>query len=133
MLEYIFFHRVLSDEFADQLRKLSIPFEEKADDMGFIVAIPDALDDKLIDQASSLYELVFAKTEDLLAEEEAAPEKSIAAITLQLHDGRTAQALVKPELLNRMLSVISPQELNEFVEAITDAIDSPDTRPICQR
>lgn len=133
MLEYIFFHAVLSAEFAEQLQKLSIPFESKDDAMGFIVAIPDDLDDTLVDQVNAIYETLLAQSEGLLMEEDTTPEKNIAAITLNLRDGRAVQALVRPELLNRILEVISLRELNELVEAITDAVDNPDERPICQR
>ncbi|MBI5040415.1 MAG: hypothetical protein HZB57_04230 [Gammaproteobacteria bacterium] len=133
MLEYIFFHKSLADEFTEQLQTLSIPSESKDDDMGFVIAISDDLDDERIDQANEIYEILLAKSEDLLEEEGAAPEKNIAAITLNLNDGRAVQALVRPDLLNRILGVISLQELNEFVEAITDAVDNPDDRPICQR
>jgi hypothetical protein len=40
---------------------------------------------------------------------------------------------VPPALLNRVLSAISVQELNQLVEAIVDSIENPDDRPFCQR
>ncbi|MBI5462663.1 MAG: hypothetical protein HY941_10810 [Gammaproteobacteria bacterium] len=133
MLEYIFFHAALSAEFTERLQALSIPFESQDDAMGFVVAVPEDMDEALIDQVNELYESLLAKSEGLLEQEDPAAEKNIAAITLNLHDGRAVQALVRPDLLNRVLEVISLQELNELVEAITDAVDNPDERPICQR
>lgn len=133
MLEYIFFHKSLADDFTEQLQRLAIHFESKDDVMGFVVAVPEDLDSVLIDQVNDRYETLLAQSENLLMEQDLAPEKNIAAITLNLRDGRAVQALVRPELLNRILGVISLRELNEFVEAITDAVDNPDDRPICQR
>ncbi|HHO59856.1 MAG TPA: hypothetical protein ENJ64_06395 [Thiotrichales bacterium] len=56
-----------------------------------------------------------------------------AGITIQLKDGRNVYASINPELLNRVLQSISPDELNTIVHAITEAVENPDTRGLCQR
>ncbi len=38
-----------------------------------------------------------------------------------------------PALLNRMLEVITADELGQFIDAIVDAVENPDERPFCQR
>ncbi len=133
MFEYIFFHQSLADAFTEQLQKLSIPFESRDDAMGFVVALPDNLDSELMERVDEHYAALLEQSESLLTADGEMPTKHAAGITLTLRDGRTVQALVRPELLNKMLDAISYDELNEFVEAIAGAVDNPDERPICQR
>ena len=35
-------------------------------------------------------------------------------------------------MVNRMLQVISTTELNQFIEAVADAVENPDDRSYCQ-
>ena len=56
-----------------------------------------------------------------------------AAISIKIKNGDTVDALINPELLNRILTVISYDELNELVETIVDSVENPDYRPLCRR
>ncbi len=133
MLEYIFFHKQPFDQFIHYLDKQTIPYSEKDDDMGFVVAIPDDLTDPVYTQVDDLYEQLLSDSESLLADEDNTTEKAAAAITISLSDGRTVYASVPPDLLNRVLESISCEELNELVNAIASSIEHPDDRPFCQR
>lgn len=133
MLEYIFFHRELMDEFRSGLDTLAVRHESRDDDLGFVVAVAEDLDEALLDQLDELYETLLVKSEDLLSADESLTDKQAAAIGINLSDGRTVQASVRPALMNKLLEAISFEELNELVEAITDAVENPDERPFCQR
>ncbi len=56
-----------------------------------------------------------------------------AGITIQLKDGRFVYASVAPELLARVMESISADDLNTLVCAITEAVENPDERGLCQR
>jgi len=133
MLEYILFDQQSLDRFLAWLAQHAIPCEQRRDEMGLLVAIPDDLDDETTAAVEACYEKLLADSEDLLAEAGLGPEKHAAALTIRLGDGRTVHAGVPPALLNRVLSAISVQELNQLVEAIVDSIENPDDRPFCQR
>jgi hypothetical protein len=133
MLEYILFDEQSLDRFLAWLEQRAIPREQRRDEMGLLVAIPDDLDDETTAAVEAYYEKLLADTETLLAEAGQGPEKHAAALTIRLGDGRTVQAGVPPALLNRVLSAISVEELNQLVEAIVVSIENPDDRPFCQR
>jgi hypothetical protein len=133
MLDYVFFHKQSLDQFTAHLQQEGIPYESRDDEMGLLISIPDDLADAVIDQVDEVYAALLAETEDLLAAEGHAPECHTATLTARLSDGRTASVSVPPQLLNRILSVISYAELNELVDAIVAGIEHPDNRPLCQR
>lgn len=133
MFEYILFHASLHDEFTHELERLAIPYRVKKDDMGLVVAIPEDLDDALMDQVDAFYEALVERSEQMLEAEGEGNEKHVAGITVNLRDGRTVQAAIRPELMNKLLEVVSFRELNELVEAIADAVEQQDARPLCQR
>jgi len=133
MLEYIFFHKQLLEQFIEQLARHAIPCEARSDEMGLVAAVPDDLDEALIEQVDEIYEALLADTEKLFDADERLNEKHGAAICINIKSGDTVEAPVNPELLNRILSVISYEELNELVEAIVDSVENPDHRPFCQR
>ncbi len=71
--------------------------------------------------------------ESLVAEEEGQAHVHTAGVNVTLSDGRVVQAAVDPKLMQRLLAVISPEELGELVNAVADAVENPDERPFCQR
>jgi hypothetical protein len=133
MFEYIFSHKTLAAEFCESLDELAIPYTAKDDELGFIVSTPEDLDDDLIDQIEVCYDQLMEQSERLLDAESGVVGKHVSAITVNLSDGRIAQVPVRPELMNKLMSVLSFAELNELVEAITDGVERPDDRPACQR
>lgn len=133
MFEYIFSHKNLSDEFCGQLKTMLIPYEAQDDDLGFVVSVSESLDDDVVDQIEAFYDVLMAKSEAMLDAESEEAGKHVAAITINLKDGTVAQAMVRPELMNKILEVLSFAELNELVEAITEGVENPDNRPLCKR
>lgn len=133
MLEYIFFHKQLLEQFLKQLEQLNIACETRDDAMGLVAALPEDIDDALMEQIDEIYEALLGDTEKLLNTDDTASDKHAAAITLTLKNGEAVDAPIDPALLKRVLSVISYEELNELVEAIVDGVENPDRSPFCQR
>ena len=133
MLEYIFFDERPWRSFIDYLESLGLePHMTIADD-GWLVALPEDLDEKLDEEIEAYYDRMLTLNESLVAESEGESHVHTAGVTLTLGDGRVVQAVVNPKLMQRLLTVISPQELGELVDAIVDAVENPDKRPFCQR
>jgi hypothetical protein len=131
MLEYIFFHKQALDRFGEYLAETGIAYEIREDEMGLVAAVPDDLAPGTLEQIDAVYEQLLDESENLLSEEEDAT--CTATLNITLNDGRTVAISVAPELLNRILSVISFDELNELLDAIVSGIEKPDDRPLCQR
>jgi len=57
---------------------------------------------------------------------------SAVGIVVHLSDGTQSLARVEPNMMRRMLSVLSPDELGQFVAKIADAVENPDNSSICK-
>lgn len=137
MLEYIFFHKRPYEKFIQFLRSKQVePLKEtvdKSDVEGLIVFIQDNLDETLSDEIEAFYDDMMDLNETLVAEQDDSLEMNNVGLAVTLADGRSVLATVDPEVLNRILSVISHQQLGEMVDAIADAVENPDERPLCKR
>lgn len=133
MIEYVFFHRSIADTFTARLAALSIVYESKTDELGFVVAVPEDLDEAALDELDALHEELLALSEALLDAAEGGTENQAAALNITLGNGRCVQASVRPALMNKLLAALSFEEINELLEAIVDSIEHPDERPFCRR
>lgn len=133
MLDYIFFHDKALRRFTDYLQRRAIAYRERDDHLGMVVEVTDELSEETVDEFDEFYERLLEDTESLLTEEATGTEKHAAALNIELGNGKTVQASVDPDILKRVLSVITTQELNQLVEAVVDSIENPDERPFCRR
>ncbi|KTG16046.1 MULTISPECIES: hypothetical protein [unclassified Guyparkeria] len=97
------------------------------------VSIPDDIDESLADRIEEWYEEETQAAEaELFASGDAEADVS-AGVWVQLSDGRSSFAPVPPDMVSRMLSVLSADELGDFVSRIANAVEHPDDTPICRR
>ena len=133
MLEYIFFHDQPRQKIISYLVNHDIPYNKQNDTMGMIIAVPEDMGDDIEDDIEAYYDKLMEDAEELLIEDGEVAEKDVAAITISLQSGETIYAPVDPKVLNRMLSVITTQELNDLVNSIVSSVENPDDRPFCSR
>lgn len=137
MLEYIFFHRKPYRLFIEFLHEKGItPASEGTDSTdieGLVVYLPDDLDDALGEQIEEFYDTMLAMEEAMVIDSDPVGETNRVGVSVTLGDGRSVLASVNPGVLNRVLSVISHQELGELIDAVADAVEHPDERPLCKR
>ncbi len=133
MLEYIFFDPRPRDLFVEFLQDKGLVAELSDQDQGLLVLLPDDTDDDLMDAIEARYDELLDMNEQLFAEQEGAAHVHRAGVSVNLSDGRSVLAAVDPVLLNRILSVVSTDELGQLINAIVDAVENPDERPFCQR
>jgi hypothetical protein len=135
-VEYIFFHLEPCERFKRFLRERNIEVvDEVADETdieGRVIHIADNLDDALSDEVEEFYDQMMELNELLLAND-GEDDMQQVGLAVTLGDGRSVLASVNPDVLNRVLTVISHQELGELVDAISDAVENPDDRPLCKR
>ncbi len=133
MLEYVFFHRSVADEFRRALAERGLTVQEGREGVEDAILLTiDEVDDDTWDALDELYERLSDRDRELL--ESASPDAvSATGIYLTLADGRRSIARVEPALVNRILTVLSMAEFERVVDAIVRAVEEPDTSPLCQR
>lgn len=133
MLEFVLFDQRPFDQFAAFARGLGLtPACRVTEREEYLVELPDDLDDGVIEQLEACYEQMMGISEELMAEEDQG-HYSAAGVQLRLSGGEEIVASVEPALLQKVLSVLSFDELGRFADSIAHAAENPDSRPICRR
>lgn len=133
MLEYAFFHPIPRDRFCDFLQGKGIEPEVEQEELSTNVLLPEDLDDGLMEAIEAYYDELLDMTEGLTAGQGDDEYIHNVGVTVNLRDGRSVLAAVEPALVNKLLAAISLEELGGFVNAVVDAVENPDLRPLCKR
>jgi hypothetical protein len=133
MLEYVFFDQRSWQDFIDYVTRLGVPVETDQDDEEWLVYLPEELDDETDEMIEARYEFLFEMNERLIVERQGAVHVDVAGININLMDGRVVLAEVDPKLIDRLLQVVSFEELGEFISAIAQAVEQGDEQPLAQR
>jgi len=133
MLEYVFFHATPCERFVDFLQRESLEPEVTEDGETWEVRLPETLSDEQVERVEALYDELLELNQQLHDEEAPEGDYHTAGVVLNLSGGETVYAQVDPALLARVMSVLTPEEFGEVVNAIVDAVENPDPRTMCQR
>lgn len=136
VLEYLFFTRAIADQFAETLTAYGLPYQEEIEAVqaAIVFKIPETVAENYWDELDDLYdELSIADQALLEASVEDEMAGSAAGIYLQLANGQQTIAQVDPDLVSRILSVLSLEEFNQFIDTIVKSVEQPDESAICQR
>ena len=136
MLEYLFFNQVIADKFIDFLKLKDLSWELYIDPMldSIVVKTPEDIEDELWDELDDFHESLGAEDQKLLEDalQDTEEETNAAGIYIQLANGKQTVAQINPDIMNRMLDVITMDEFNEFIETIVMSVETPDDSPICK-
>ena len=133
MLEYVFFHAQPCERFVDYVRGLGLVPRVETGDGTWEVALPETLTEEQEELVEARYDELFDEDRRLHEAEAGDDGYHTAGVLVDLSNGQKVQAEVDPELLARILSVLTPEEFGRVVSAIVDAVESPDPRSLCQR
>ncbi len=134
MLEYLFFNREIADKFITFLKTKPLEWEEFVDPAlnTIVIKLPEEIDDELWDELDDYHDQLSPEDQKLL---EIAMEDTTVANTagiyIQLAGDKQTIAQVDPDVMNRMLEVVSMDEFNAFIETIVSSVENPDDSPIC--
>ena len=134
MLEFIFFHQNISKLFTDFIAGLGIEYRVKDAAETITVSVSEDVDDELVEKIEDEYDRLLDLSRDLTDSEEGESRDNYqkASLLITLKNGEISYAHVDTDMVNRMLEVISTTELNQFIEAVADAVENPDDRSYCQ-
>lgn len=97
------------------------------------VAISDDISDDLAERIEQWYEEETQAAEAELFREGGTDTMVSAGVWVNLEDGRSSFAPIDPPVMSRILSVLTPDELGDFVDRIARAVEHPDDTPVCAR
>ena len=134
MLDYIFFNKKTCFLFEKAAISSGVKPEIDCEDEYYTARLSEDLDEVVLEQLEDYYDELMDMDRSLSERQDGSSENiHTAGITIQLKDGRYVYASVAPEVLARVMQSISAEDLNTLVCAITEAIEDPDERGLCQR
>ncbi len=137
MLEYLFFTQKIADKFIAFVEGKNLAWEQKNDPMlgSIVIETSEDIEDNLWDELDDYHDSLGEEDQRILEAELAGndTETNAAGIYIQLANGEQTVAQIDPEVMNRMLSVISMDEFNAFIETIVSSVEKPDDAPICEK
>lgn len=131
MIEYIFFDASLQNEFVEYAASLGIASTLRDDPMGMVVAVPEDIGDEMEDALEERYDKLQDEQSDLLAQDEGG-FKRLAGFCYTLPDGRSRMAPLQTDIANRLLSVFSPDEIQELFATIARSALSREEKSLCK-
>jgi hypothetical protein len=121
--EYMFFDEVIAQDFADACREQGISAEVVVSEQ-INVCIPEAEADENLQILEALYDQYFFGEQASQVEIEH-DDFSASGIQVQLASGQYTTIMIAPEIMNKLLSVFSLEELNQFMHQVAAAIENP--------
>ena len=131
MLEFIFFHEPLQDRFCALLDRLGVAHAQRADEMGTLVIVSEDIDENIAEQLDAAYDELFAETEHLVRSAADNEEHNSAGIRIGLTHDVACMVPLDPDLMNRVLTVLSVDELERLVRQVALAVLEPRDEPVC--
>jgi hypothetical protein len=124
MLEYVFFEKEPRQRFEAFLDKQGVPWTLEPGHPESVVVVDDTrIDATVADRLESLYDELFALEQSLFVSDKVQSQARPKGVPVHLKDGSTLHADLPQELVNRLLTVISPEELDLIADAIVCAFE----------
>lgn len=136
VVEYLFLTRPMADRFADQLKARGLVYAEGSEVLReeIFFRLQDDLADEVWDELDELYHELYSQEQAFLAEPHEKNYSSIeASIALPLANGQQTFVKVEPELLSRVLSVLSLEELNHLLADVVSSVESAQLASFVQK
>lgn len=139
-MEYMFFDEILAKRFKTYCEGLGIETEfEKdithTDDDSFSIIIAGGLDDDLMEKIEDEYgEMLFGEqAAQVEGNDDGGAIADACGVQVQLSTGQYTTVAIHPEIMNKILSVLSIDELQQFLSQVAEDIETPKMGPICSR
>ena len=132
--EYMFFDEALRDRFMNFVAARGIASTVRKDEIaGFVVALPDGLDDALEEAIEAEYESIMDEQMLLAESDEDLVSHAVAGVTVTLADGTTRSVRIPPPIARRLFEHFTPEEVHEIATAIAQSVENPIDGPLCRK
>lgn len=132
--EYMFFDEALRDRFLRFVAARGIASTVRKDEIaGFVVALPDGLDDALEEEIEAEYETIMDEQMLLAESDEGLVSHAVAGVTVTLADGTTRPVRIPPPIARRLFEHFTAEEVHEIATAIAQSVENPIEGPLCRK
>ncbi|MBF6059085.1 MULTISPECIES: hypothetical protein [Thiomicrorhabdus] len=139
-IEYLFFDLSLAQRFQSFCHDLGLSTELEADEthMGessYSVKLSDDIEESISEQLEAEYDdLLFGEqAAQIDGNDEDGALADACGVQVKLKSGIYTTVAIHPEIMNKILSVLSIDELQQFLAQVAEDIEEPKTGPICSR
>ena len=134
MLEYVLFAEQLRDRFTSWLDDNGIDYQAAGDEEELLVLIDEDIDADVQDRIDAQYDLLLDESARIADAEDDSPNAvHLVGIQFQRSDGVVGMVRISPELANRLHRSLDMVELQAFVQTVVEAVEEPDSGPLCRR
>jgi hypothetical protein len=134
MLEYVLFAEQLRDRFTGWLDDNGIVYQTGGDADELLVRVDENLDEDVQDRIDEQYDLLLEESARLADDEDdSADSVHLVGIQFQRSDATVGLVRITPELANRLHRCLDMVELQAFVQTVVEAVENPDSGPLCRR
>lgn len=138
--EYTFFDEHIAQRFCQQIANLGYKAsvrEEAAvsgEGMTFEVSLEESITDETAETLEDLYsELLFGEQAAEIEGNNTGAIADACGVQIQLSSGNYTTVAIHPEVMNKILSVLTIDELQKFLSQVAEDIENPKSGPICRR
>ena len=139
-MEYLFFNELLAKRFVDFCGELGAQATIEAGESfngeaSYNVMLADITDDTLMEAVEEFYnELFFGEqAAEIEGNSDSGALADACGVQVQLQSGQFTTVAIHPEIMNKLLSVLSVTELQSFLSQVAEDIENPKDGPICSR
>jgi len=134
-LEYLFYSSSMYEKFIQTLNEKSIPWKNAEETIhnSFLIQISEQDIEPYWDEVDDHYDELALEDQKLVESgADCAKDINAAGIHIQLSDNSNTIAQVNPDVINRILDVITADEFSEFIDKIVKSVEHPDDTPLCK-
>lgn len=137
--EYTFFDEPIAQKFCQQVQTLGFSTQVRQEESGsgeasFEVLVKGQISDEQAEQVEDIYgELLFGEQAAQVEGNESGAIADACGVQVQLASGEFTTVAIHPEIMNKILSVLTVEELQTFLSQVAEDIENPKAGPICRR
>ncbi|WP_324778578.1 hypothetical protein [Thiobacillus sedimenti] len=132
--EYMFFDEALRDRFVQFASARGVASTVRPDVItGFVVELPDGLDDTEQDVFEAEYDALMDEQMRLAEGDAELVSHAVAGVTVTLSDGTTRAIRIPPPIARRLFEHFTAEEVHEIATAIALSVEHPIDGPLCRK
>lgn len=132
--EYMFFNASLRDRFVSFASEHGVASTMRQDRIdGFVIELPDGLDDELQDVLEAEYDTIMDEQMRLAESDTGLISHHVAGVTVTLSDGTTRDIRIPPSIARRLFEHFTAEEVHEIATAIAESVANPIDGPLCHK
>lgn len=140
LMEYVFFDESLAKRFQVYCENLGVKTELQADlthtdDDSFTIKLNQKISLEIVDEIEEEYGKLFFGEQASMIEgnDEIGAIADACGVQVLLQSGQFTTVAIHPEIMNKILSVLSIDELQQFLAQVAEDVESPKLGPVCSR